>query len=161
MSICSRIVFFNKKSLQFLSFTSLKKSLVKYSRKKTHKCEHSSVCVVSNRSQMASVKSPSEIWSYRLRGIRASWPLVGAGLAALLSIELVVANAMLGNQVTPAKMVHAVVICRDNKKYGTGLAAVQKDCFLMMTVLPRNTQKNIKSRCPNVYKLVVLSNRKP
>lgn len=42
-------------------------------------------------------------------------PLAGAGLAALLSVELVVTNAVLGNQVAPAEMVHAVFICREKQ----------------------------------------------
>lgn len=75
------------------------------------------LCAGSNRSQRASVALfPSEARSHRLRGVGALWPLAGAGLAALLSVELVVTNAVLGNQVTPAEMVHAVFICGENNK---------------------------------------------
>lgn len=55
--------------------------------------------------------------SCRPAGVRAPLrPLAGAGLAALLSVELVVTDAVLGDQVTPAEVVHAVFVCRENKK---------------------------------------------
>lgn len=69
---------------------------------------------MSHRSQVDSaVSSPSEAQSHGPGGVRALRPLAGAGLAALLSIELVVADAVLGNQVAPAEVVHAVFLCRD------------------------------------------------
>lgn len=43
-----------------------------------------------------------------LRGVRALWLLAGAGLAALLSIELVVTDAVLRDQVAPAEVIHTV-----------------------------------------------------
>lgn len=97
-----------------LSSTSLQKSLVKYSRKTTHAVEHSSVCC-----ELLPPKWP--LWCHFLlrlvatclRGIAALWPLTGAGLAALLSIELVVTYAVLGNQVAPAEMIHTLFTCRE------------------------------------------------
>lgn len=52
----------------------------------------------------------------RRRAAAALRPLPGAGLAALLSVELVITNAVLGNQVTPAEMVRALWLCRDSEK---------------------------------------------
>lgn len=54
--------------------------------------------------------------SFRRRAAAALRPLPGAGLAALLSVELVITNAVLGNQVTPAEMVRALWLCRDSEK---------------------------------------------
>lgn len=34
----------------------------------------------------------------------------------MLSVELVITNAVLGNQVTPAEMVRALWLCRDSEK---------------------------------------------
>jgi len=63
----------------------------------------------------AGVLHPSEARIHSLKGLRALLPLAGAGPAALLSIELVVTNAVLGNQMTPAEMVHALFFCRENR----------------------------------------------
>ena len=45
--------------------------------------------------------------------IAALRPLPGAGFAALLSVELVITNTVLRNQVAPAKVVRA--LCKDKK----------------------------------------------
>lgn len=69
------------------------------------------LCVSSRRSCTVSGGHPLR------RGAAAALrPLPGAGLAALLSVELVITNAVLGNQVTPAEMVRALWLCRDSEK---------------------------------------------
>lgn len=86
---------------------------------------------MGNRSQVAQ--------SHRPGGVQALRPLTGAGLAALLSIELVVADAVLGNQVAPAEVVHTLFLCRDDKKQGTITAADQmkaaaNDCIHLLSL---------------------------
>lgn len=69
------------------------------------------LCVSSRRSCAVSGGR-----SFRRQAAAALRPLSGAGLAALLSVELVITNAVLGNQVTPAEMVRALRLCRDSEK---------------------------------------------
>lgn len=53
--------------------------------------------------------------NHRLLCAAALRPLPGAGFAALLSVELVTANAVLGNQVAPAELVRALLLCKDSE----------------------------------------------
>lgn len=92
---------------------------------------------------------PQRPRSHRLRGISALLPLAGAGLAALLSIELVVTNAVLGNQVTPAEMVHALFICRENKKKKAvqTQAATHDNIFFIYFIYIFTVVYSVDNRC--------------
>lgn len=95
----------------FLSFSSFLKCISQVLQEEnTHVWSIVLCVVVSNRPLRASVVVySSEAWSHRGNG--ALLALAGTGLAALLSVELVVTHAVLGNQVTPAEVVHAVFVC--------------------------------------------------
>lgn len=103
---CSHTSSFNRKSPFFLSFLTFSAKFMSQvlQRGKHTSAEHSSVCCCSRRRFL-------QPW----KGIGALRPLAGAGLAALLTVELVAADAVLRDQVTPAEMVHAVFFCRENQ----------------------------------------------
>lgn len=99
-SVSSHIAFFEKSTVSHVHFVS-QKSSVEYSGKKTHIVGH----------------SVPDLFPFQgLDRIGALRPLAGAGLAALLSVEPVVTNAVLRDQVTPAEMVHTVFICRGQSR---------------------------------------------
>ncbi|TNN77168.1 hypothetical protein EYF80_012637 [Liparis tanakae] len=68
---------------------------------------------------------------HSLKGLRALLPLAGAGAAALLSVELVVTNTVLGNQMTPAEMCwssscdQAGALCRDHWSSGAEMCVAR------------------------------------